>query len=82
MDLVAGDRAGEGQGLVFHADVEVLQFDFGEVGLEDQFVLGLIDIDGRRPGTVGLGFVEEAGEGVLEVAKAGEGVVMGQRHGR
>ena len=38
----------------------------GQVGLEDQFVLGLIDVDGGRPGPVGLGLAEQAGEGVFE----------------
>ena len=72
---------GEGQGLVFHADVDVVLFNLGEVGFEDEFVLGLVDIDGRGPGPVGLGFIEHAGEGVFEDAEIGQGIEMAKGHG-
>ena len=64
--------AGDGQGLVFDADVDVLQIDIGEVGFEDQFVLGFEDIDGGGPGPIGLRLGEEAGESVFEDAQAGQ----------
>src|SRR6516164_292370 len=49
---LAGDR----EGLVFDADVDVFEFDIRQVGFEDEFVLGLVDIDGGRPRPVGLRF--------------------------
>ena len=39
--------AGDGQGLVFDAYVDVLGVYVGEVGFDDEFVLGLVDVDGR-----------------------------------
>src|SRR5437762_12318673 len=34
----------EGEGLVFHADFDVLELDVGEIGFENQLVLGFIDV--------------------------------------
>ncbi len=44
--------AAQGQGLVFDADVDVFDFDVGQVGLQGQGVFGFEDIDGGRPGPV------------------------------
>jgi len=63
--------AGDGERLVFHADVDVLQFDIRQIGFQNQFVFGLVNIDRRRPGAVGLGFGKHAGEGVFEQAQIG-----------
>jgi len=71
---------GDGEGLVFDVDVDVGGVDFGEVGFEDEFVLGLIDIDGRGPGALGSGFIGKTVEGVLEDAEVNEGVEVGKRH--
>jgi hypothetical protein len=73
--------AGDGEGLVFDADIDVLEVDIRDVGFEDEFILGLKDVDGRGPGPVGVGFVEEAGEGVFETAKGvNQGIVVAERH--
>src|ERR1019366_5072108 len=51
--------AGDGEGLVFHSHVDVLGFHVGQVGLDDEFVLGLVDVDGRGPRAVRLGLGKE-----------------------
>jgi hypothetical protein len=60
--------AGDGEGLVLDADIDVLHIDIRQIGLQDQLVFGFVDVDGGRPGPVGLGLGEHAGEGVLEEA--------------
>src|SRR5664280_151462 len=72
--------AGDGEGLVFHSHVDVLGVDVGQIGLDDEFVLGFIDIDGGRPRAIGLRLGEEAGEGVFDGTEAGEGIVVAERH--
>src|ERR1017187_6667479 len=58
--------ARNGQRLVLHANVNVLQIDVRQIGFQHQFVLGLVDVHGRRPRTVGARLIHHAGEGVLE----------------
>src|SRR5713226_1693804 len=41
--------AANGEDVVLHADVQVLRIHVRQVGLDDQFILGLIDVDGRSP---------------------------------
>ena len=41
--------AANGQDIVLDADVEVLRIHVGQVGLEDQLIRGLVDVDGRGP---------------------------------
>src|SRR5262249_9580484 len=42
--------AADRQDVVLHANVQVLRFDARQIGLDDEFVLVLMDIDRRRPG--------------------------------
>src|ERR1039457_3727987 len=72
--------ASDGERLVFHSPVDVLGFHVGQIGLEDEFVLGLIDVDGRGPRAVGLRLGEEAREGAFEGTEGGERIVMAERH--
>src|ERR1019366_8402 len=51
------------QRLVLHFDVNVLQIDVRQIGFQHQFVLGFVDVHGRRPGTVGARLVHHTGEG-------------------
>src|ERR1017187_2242473 len=72
--------AGDGEGLVFHSHVDVLGFHVGQIGLEDEFVLGLIDVDGRCPRAVRLGLGKEPAEGAFDGAEGGERIVMAEGH--
>src|SRR5437879_6637710 len=38
------------QNIVLHTDVQILGIDFRQIGLDDQFKLGLVDVNRRRPG--------------------------------
>ena len=62
--------AGDRKCLILNAHVDVLQIDVRQIGLQNQFVFRLIDIDGRRPGPIGLRLGEHTGEGVFEAAEA------------
>src|SRR5262249_37884362 len=73
---------GDRQGLVLHSYIQVFEFHFRDIGLQYEFVIGLVYIDCGRPGTIGLGLGEETAERVLEVTKTGERIVMAERHGR
>ena len=64
----------DGQGLVFHADIDVFGSTSGRSALSDQFVLGFVDVDGGGPRTVAAGFVHQPGEGIFEEAEILEGV--------
>jgi hypothetical protein len=63
--------AGDGERLVLDADIDVLEIDIRQIGFHHQLVFGFIDVHGGRPGPVGLGLVEHAGESVLEEADIG-----------
>src|SRR5216683_2721926 len=39
------------QDVVLHADVQILGIDFRQIGLHHEFMLGLVDIHGRSPGS-------------------------------
>ena len=41
--------AANGQDVVFHANVEILGIDIGEISLDDEFVLAFVNIDSWRP---------------------------------
>src|SRR5258708_4798010 len=38
------------QNIVLHTDVQILGIDFRQIGLDDQFKFGLVDVHRRRPG--------------------------------
>src|SRR6266852_5008442 len=59
--------AANGQDVVLHANVEILGIDLGEIGLHDQLVLGLVNIDRRRPSGE-AGILASALESVIEQA--------------
>src|ERR1039457_6447949 len=71
MFLVELALARDGERLVLHFDVNVLQIDVRQIGLQHQFVLGFVDVHGRRPRTVGPRLVHHAGEGVFEETETG-----------
>jgi len=72
--------AGDGEGLVLDADVDVFGIDIRDVGFEDELVLGLVDVDGGRPGAGSPGLIDHTGESVFEKANASQGIEMGERH--
>src|SRR5712664_316602 len=41
--------AANGEDVVLHTDVQVLRIHIRQVGLNDQFMLGFVDVDGRGP---------------------------------
>src|ERR1035438_2498988 len=51
-----------------------------QIGLDDEFVFGFINVDGGGPRAIGLGLGEQAAEGAFYRTEAGEGVVMAERH--
>ena len=53
------------QSAVLHADVDILHFHVRHVGLHDQFVLGLLDVDRRNPRTA-IRFGKQTVHGILE----------------
>ena len=71
---------GDGKCLILHANIDVFEVDAGEIGDEDEVIFVLEDVDRRRPGPIGLGLGEDAGKGVLESAKVGEGIELGERY--
>lgn len=58
----------EGKDTVFEVDGDVFEFDFGQVGFDDELIFGFEDIDRGRPGTAG-GFLNEVIQGVFEEAE-------------
>src|SRR5215472_1108240 len=70
-----------GEGLVLYPNVDVLQFDFGQVGLEHQLVVGLVNIHRRGPRAVRGRLAEQARKGIFEQSKIRERVEMAERHG-
>ena len=58
--------AGQGQGLVLDAHVDVFELDFGDVGFEDEFVLGFKDVHRGRPGPACARLAEHPGESILK----------------
>lgn len=61
----------EGQGLVLHPHIDVLRIHTRQIGLQDQFILGLVDIDRRGPGPAGARLAEQTGERIFEQSQIG-----------
>src|SRR4051794_36246539 len=60
----------DGQGIVLQPDIHVLQADVRDIHLQQQLVLGLEDIDRRRP-RAQIRLIQEAIHNVLKMPHAG-----------
>src|SRR5690242_14714741 len=64
----------DGQRSVLHANVDVLQFNAGDIRLQNEFILVFDDVDAGSPGTDAR-IAQYPGDGILEQTKSSRQVV-------